>query len=33
MVLFRHEKTFFNKPGLFVRVKAGDGTARNIQAG
>jgi len=22
--LFRHEKTFFNKPGLFIRVSAGD---------
>ncbi len=24
-VLFRHEKTFYHKPGLFVRVKASDG--------
>ncbi len=24
-VLFRHEKTFYHKPGLFVRVKAADG--------
>ncbi|MDI6768850.1 MAG: acetyl-CoA decarbonylase/synthase complex subunit gamma [Anaerolineales bacterium] len=24
-VLFRHEKTFFNKAGLFVKVKASDG--------
>lgn len=24
-VLFRHEKTFFNKPGLFVKVKASAG--------
>jgi acetyl-CoA decarbonylase/synthase complex subunit gamma len=24
VVLFRHEKTFFNKPGLFVHVKASD---------
>ncbi|HRQ21922.1 MAG TPA: acetyl-CoA decarbonylase/synthase complex subunit gamma [Anaerolineales bacterium] len=24
VVLFRHEKTFFNKPGLFLRVKASD---------
>jgi acetyl-CoA decarbonylase/synthase complex subunit gamma len=24
-VLFRHEKTFFNRPGLFVRVKDADG--------
>ena len=24
-VLFRHEKTFFHKPGLFVRVSDGDG--------
>ncbi len=24
VVLFRHEKTFYNKPGLFVRVKASD---------
>jgi acetyl-CoA decarbonylase/synthase complex subunit gamma len=22
--MFRHEKTFYNKPGLFIRVKAGD---------
>ncbi|MBN1304643.1 MAG: acetyl-CoA decarbonylase/synthase complex subunit gamma [Anaerolineales bacterium] len=25
VVLFRHEKTFYNKPGLFIRVKASDG--------
>jgi acetyl-CoA decarbonylase/synthase complex subunit gamma len=25
VVMFRHEKTFYNKPGLFVRVKASDG--------
>jgi acetyl-CoA decarbonylase/synthase complex subunit gamma len=24
-VLFRHEKTFYHKPGLFLRVKASDG--------
>src|SRR3990172_4996553 len=24
-VLFRHEKTFYHKPGLFIRVKASDG--------
>jgi acetyl-CoA decarbonylase/synthase complex subunit gamma len=24
VVLFRHEKTFYNKPGLFVRLKASD---------
>ncbi|MFZ5857628.1 MAG: acetyl-CoA decarbonylase/synthase complex subunit gamma [Chloroflexota bacterium] len=24
VVLFRHEKTFYNKPGLFIRVKASD---------
>src|SRR5512143_3241272 len=24
VVLFRHEKTFFNKPGLFIRLKASD---------
>jgi len=24
VVMFRHEKTFFNKPGLFIRVKASD---------
>ena len=24
-VLFRHEKTFFHKPGLFVKVNDGDG--------
>ncbi len=24
-VLFRHEKTFYHRPGLFVRVKAADG--------
>jgi len=24
VVLFRHEKTFYNKPGLFLRVKASD---------
>ena len=22
--LFRHEKTFYNKPGLFLRLKASD---------
>jgi acetyl-CoA decarbonylase/synthase complex subunit gamma len=26
-VMFRHEKTFFNKPGLFVKVKASEGEA------
>jgi acetyl-CoA decarbonylase/synthase complex subunit gamma len=25
VVMFRHEKTFYNKPGLFVRVRASDG--------
>jgi acetyl-CoA decarbonylase/synthase complex subunit gamma len=25
VVMFRHEKTFYNKPGLFLRVKASDG--------
>jgi acetyl-CoA decarbonylase/synthase complex subunit gamma len=25
VVMFRHEKTFYNKPGLFVRFKASDG--------
>ncbi|MEW5828137.1 MAG: acetyl-CoA decarbonylase/synthase complex subunit gamma [Chloroflexota bacterium] len=25
VVLFRHEKTFYNKPGIFVRFKASDG--------
>ena len=25
VVMFRHEKTFYNKPGLFIRVKASDG--------
>jgi acetyl-CoA decarbonylase/synthase complex subunit gamma len=25
VVMFRHEKTFYNKPGLFVRYKASDG--------
>jgi len=24
VVIFRHEKTFYNKPGLFIRVKASD---------
>src|SRR5450759_4740635 len=24
VVLFRHEKTFYNKPGLFVRVRDGE---------
>ncbi len=24
VVMFRHEKTFFNKPGIFIRVKASD---------
>ena len=24
VVMFRHEKTFYNKPGLFLRVKASD---------
>jgi len=24
-VLFRHEKTFFNRPGLFIKVKASEG--------
>jgi acetyl-CoA decarbonylase/synthase complex subunit gamma len=24
VVMFRHEKTFYNKPGLFLRVRAGD---------
>ncbi|MFZ5911156.1 MAG: acetyl-CoA decarbonylase/synthase complex subunit gamma [Chloroflexota bacterium] len=27
VVMFRHEKTFYNKPGLFVRVRASDGDA------
>ncbi|WKZ35218.1 MAG: acetyl-CoA decarbonylase/synthase complex subunit gamma [Anaerolineales bacterium] len=31
VVLFRHEKTFFNKPGLFLRVKASDpGIAKKV---
>ncbi|MBM3153285.1 MAG: acetyl-CoA decarbonylase/synthase complex subunit gamma [Chloroflexi bacterium] len=30
-VLFRHEKTFYNKPGLFIKVKASEGAAA-IQA-
>src|SRR3990172_7453402 len=30
-VLFRHEKTFYHKPGLFIRVKDTDG-AQAIQA-
>ncbi|MBI3761275.1 MAG: acetyl-CoA decarbonylase/synthase complex subunit gamma [Chloroflexi bacterium] len=30
-VLFRHEKTFYHKPGLFVRVKDSDG-AKAIEA-
>ena len=25
VVMFRHEKTFYNKPGLFIRFKASDG--------
>src|SRR5512137_2428979 len=25
VVLFRHDKTFYNKPGLFIRVKASEG--------
>jgi len=25
VVMFRHEKTFYNKPGIFVRYKASDG--------
>ncbi|KAF0107074.1 MAG: acetyl-CoA decarbonylase/synthase complex subunit gamma [Anaerolineaceae bacterium] len=25
VVMFRHEKTFYNRPGLFVRVKASEG--------
>lgn len=25
--LFRHEKTFYNKPGLFIRVKSAEGVA------
>ncbi len=25
VVLFRHEKTFYNKPGLFIRVRASEG--------
>jgi acetyl-CoA decarbonylase/synthase complex subunit gamma len=29
VVMFRHEKTFYNKPGLFVRVKASDGDIAN----
>lgn len=24
VVMFRHEKTFYNKPGLFIRIKASD---------
>ena len=27
VVMFRHEKTFYNKPGVFVRVKASDADA------
>jgi len=26
-VMFRHEKTFFNRPGLFIKVKASEGEA------
>jgi len=29
VVMFRHEKTFYNKPGLFVRVKASDADLTN----
>ncbi len=25
VVMFRHEKTFYNKPGIFIRYKASDG--------
>jgi acetyl-CoA decarbonylase/synthase complex subunit gamma len=33
VVMFRHEKTFYNKPGLFVRVKASDpDIARKVAA-
>ena len=27
VVMYRHEKTFYNKPGLFIRVKSADGVA------
>ncbi|MBI5352327.1 MAG: acetyl-CoA decarbonylase/synthase complex subunit gamma [Chloroflexi bacterium] len=27
VVMFRHEKTFYNKPGVFIRVKASDADA------
>jgi acetyl-CoA decarbonylase/synthase complex subunit gamma len=30
--LFRHEKTFYNKPGLFVRLKASDSNLSKIAA-
>lgn len=31
--LFRHEKTFYNKPGLFIRIKASDpGLAQKVAA-
>lgn len=33
VVMFRHEKTFYNKPGLFLRVKASDpDLARKVAA-
>ncbi len=32
VVLFRHEKTFYNKPGLFIRLKASDPTAADKAA-
>ncbi len=33
VVMFRHEKTFYNKPGLFVRLKASDpDLARKVAA-
>ncbi len=27
VVMYRHEKTFYNKPGLFIRVKSAEGVA------
>ena len=31
VVMFRHEKTFYNKPGLFLRVKASQKLASSIK--
>jgi len=33
VVMFRHEKTFYNRPGLFVRIKASDGDIATKVAG